>query len=144
MGKLNVKLMQGIDETEKQIQQEKKQQPAYEAEKKVGEFTDRISEVQQSRALKGAAVKKNVQSDVKDGVASNIRIKKHVFSFRADIKEINIWKTYALSCGRSMESVGSEAMSEYIKKHKLSETEQAVYNALMAKNVDIVERKGEK
>lgn len=139
MGKLNVKLMQGIDETEKQIQQGKRQQPEYEAEKKVGEFTDRTSEVQQNprRTLKGAAVKKNVQNDVKDGAASNIRVKKQVFSFRAAIKEINIWKAYALSCGRSMESVGSEAMNEYIKKHKLSENEQAVFNALMAKNVDM-------
>lgn len=134
-----MKLMQGIDETEKQIQQEKKQQPAYEAEKKVGESTDRTSEVQQnpSRALKGTAEKKNVQNDVKDGTASNIMVKKQVFSFRAAIKEINIWKAYALSCGSSMESVGSEAMNEYIKKHKLQETEQAVFNALMAKNVDM-------
>lgn len=134
-----MKLMQGIDETEKKIQQEKKQQPAYEAENKVGEFTDRTSKVQHnpSSALKGAAVKKNVQNDVKDGTGSNVRVKKQVFSFRATIKEINIWKAYALSRGRSMESVGSEAMNEYIKKHKLLETEQAVFNALMAKNVDM-------
>ena len=139
MGKLNVKLMQGIDETEKQMQQGNKPQPAYEAEKKAGEFTDRTSEVQQNprRALKVAAVKKNEQNDVKDETASSVKVKKQVFSFRAAIKEINIWKAYALSCGRSMESIGSEAMNEYIKKHKLPETEQAVFNALMAKNVDM-------
>lgn len=139
MGRLNVKLMQGIDETEKQIQKEKKPQPAYEPEKGEGEFSDRTSEVEQNlcRPSKRAAVKKNIVNDIKNGTATNMRVKKQVFSFRAELSDINIWKAFATSCGKTMESIGTDALNEYVKRHRLSEAELAIFNALLAKNVDM-------
>lgn len=62
--------------------------------------------------------------------------KKQVFSFRAVINDINIWKAYATASGKTMEEVGTEAMNGYIRRHKLSEKEQAVFDALMVRNVD--------
>lgn len=57
------------------------------------------------------------------------------FSFRAIISDISVWKAYATACNRTMEDIGSDAMNSYIKKHKLTETEQAVFNALIARSV---------
>lgn len=36
-----------------------------------------------------------------------------------------------------MESIGTDALNEYMKRHRLSEAELAVFNALVAKNVDM-------
>ena len=56
--------------------------------------------------------------------------KKQVFSFRAMLADIMIWKAYAVASGKTMEDICNAAMYEYIKKHKLAGTEQAIFEAL--------------
>lgn len=60
--------------------------------------------------------------------------KKQVFSFRATIDEIASWKAYATATGQTMENIGTAAMTEYLENHGLTGTEQAIFEAMTAKN----------
>lgn len=148
MGKVNVKLMQGIEEAEGQVARDREAREVHASEadrnKEVPEkFPDKVKPgsdaqrepfteyLKEQRKAKGKNTA--VNEEKRDLKKSN---KKQVFSFRAVISDINVWKAYATASGRTMEDIGSDAMNGYIRKHKLSETEQAVLNALMARSVD--------
>ena len=64
----------------------------------------------------------------------NTKQKKQVFSFRATIEDIASWKAYATATGQTMENVGTAAMNEYLENHKLTGAEQAIFEAMKAKN----------
>lgn len=148
MGKVNVKLLQGIEEAEGQVAKDRETQEVHAGEgdrdkEMLGKSPDNLKQdldVQQrhdaesfkeQRKPKGRSMAANEEG--RDLKKSN---KKQVFSFRAVINDINIWKTYATASGRTMEEVGTEAMNGYIRRHKLSQKEQAVFDALMVRNVD--------
>ena len=63
--------------------------------------------------------------------------KKQVFSFRAVLTDIAIWKAYAVATGQTVESIGNSAMNEYLKKHKLSGAERVIFDAIKARNADV-------
>lgn len=65
---------------------------------------------------------------------ANTKQKKQVFSFRATIEDIASWKAYATATGQTMENVGTAAMNEYLENHKLTGAEQAIFEAMKAKN----------
>lgn len=148
MGKVNVKLMQGIAEAEEQVARDREVQEIHAGEgdrdkEMPGKSPDNVkqdSDAQQGhdtesfneqRKPKGRSMAANEK-----GRNSKKLNKKQVFSFRAAINDINIWKAYATASGKTMEEVGTEAMNGYIRRHKLSEKEQAVFDALMVRNVD--------
>lgn len=60
--------------------------------------------------------------------------KKQVFSFRAILSDIVIWKAYAVASGKTMKDICNDAMYEYIKKHKLAGVEQAIFDAIKARD----------
>jgi len=60
--------------------------------------------------------------------------KKQVFSFRAGVSDIAGWKAYAVATGQTVEGIGNAAMKEYLKRHKLSGTDQMIFEALKARN----------
>lgn len=150
MGKVNMKLMQGIEAIEGQVKKDKEIQDGdvlgtvinVELSKKSSDKTEQASDVlpeSQTEASKEQlqAKKKRVAvDDSKMKRNTNKTPQKQVFSFRAIISDISVWKAYATACNRTMEDIGSDAMNSYIKKHKLTETEQAVFNALIARSVD--------
>lgn len=140
MGKMNMKLMQGIGETEGLFQKEKQPEtneiPAAKKEQK-----DMKSEGEKNAP--SGSIKKTSEDTKKAELPKN-RTKtkkkvdkgqKQVFSFRAFIEDINIWKAYVTAVGSetTMEKIGSEAMKEYINRHKLSGPELAVFEALLAR-----------
>lgn len=140
MGKMNMKLMQGIGETEGLFQKEKQPEtneiPAAKREQK-----DMKSEGEKNAP--SGSIKKTSEDTKKAELPKN-RTKtkkkvdkgqKQVFSFRAFIEDINIWKAYVTAVGSetTMEKIGSEAMKEYINRHKLSGPELAVFEALLAR-----------
>lgn len=53
-----------------------------------------------------------------------------MFSFRALIKDISMWRAYAVASGKTMEDICNAAMNEYLRKHKLAGVEQAVFDAI--------------
>lgn len=148
MGKVNVKLMQGIAEAEEQVARDREAQEIHAGEedknREVSEKSiDKVkpdSDAQQghdTESFRGQRKSKGRSMAVnEEGRDSKKPNKKQVFSFRAVINDINIWKAYATASGKTMEEVGTEAMNGYIRRHKLSEKEQAVFDALMVRNVD--------
>lgn len=57
---------------------------------------------------------------------------KIVFSFRSPKNSVESWRIYANIKGMKVEELGAAALDEYIKKHPLSDEEQAVFNTLLA------------
>ncbi len=145
MGKVNVKLMQGIEEAEGQVARDREAREIHASEadrnKEVPEkFPDKVKPgsdaqrepfteyLKEQRKPKGKNTA--VNEEKRDFKKSN---KKQVFSFRAVISDINVWKAYATATGRTMESIGTDAMNEYMKKHRMSDAEAAVFRALLDK-----------
>lgn len=148
MGKVNMKLLQGIEAFEGHFEKDKEMQEVHvpkkeekvEVSNKVPDTAEDVSGVQPKLHMEVIQVqeksKKKAFHMSGSKTKSNTNKMKHVFSFRAVIRDINIWKAYATASGKTMESIGNDAMNEYIKKHKLSEVESTVFNALIAKNID--------
>lgn len=129
MGGLNLKLMQGIEEAEGLIKQEKQPQkpPVSEAkqEKRAEEPSDGTeNDLKVSRKPKTTPKKEQERKG---------REEKQVFSFRAPVGEIAMWKAFATATGETMEHIGCMAMNDYVKRHKLTGTELAVFEALKAR-----------
>lgn len=57
---------------------------------------------------------------------------KIVFSFRSPKSNVESWRIYANLKGMKVEELGTAALDEYMKKHPLSDEEQAVLNTLLA------------
>lgn len=57
---------------------------------------------------------------------------KIVFSFRSQKNNVESWRIYASVKGMKVEDLGAAALDEYMKKHPLSDEEQAVFNTLLA------------
>lgn len=127
MGRLNLKLMQGIEESEKQIQKEKQPQksPVPEAveEKPAGRLSDKAKKPSEAVPTPKVSPKKE-----REKINS-----KQVFSFRASLSDINMWKAYATATGEKTEHIGCMALNEYIKRHKLTGAELAVFEAVRAR-----------
>lgn len=138
MGKMNMKLMQGIGETEGLFQKEKQSEtnetPAAKKEQK-----DMKSEGEENTPS-DAAQKASTVTQKTEAVRRKTKTKKkaekgqkHVFSFRASVEDINLWTAYKTAVGETMENIGTAAMNEYIKHHKLSGAELAIFEAIMAR-----------
>lgn len=130
MGRLNLKLMQGIEEAEGQINKDKGQQtvpvPNVVEEKLAGRLSDKAERTPEPPPKPKASPKK----------AREKPSPKQVFSFRASLSDITVWRAYATATGETMENIGCMAMNEYIKRHRLDGTKLAVFEALKAKNED--------
>ena len=61
-------------------------------------------------------------------------MQKQVFSFRAILSDIVIWKAYAVASGNTMEDICNAAMHEYLRRHKLAGAEQAIFDAIKARD----------
>lgn len=131
MGGLNLKLMQGIEEVEGLINLEKQLQESSVskvAEKKpVEEPSAGTVKVPKASSKLTAVPKKESQKKEKG------REEKQVFSFRASLGEIAFWRAFATASGEKIEHMGCMAMNEFIKNHKLTGAELAVFEALLAR-----------
>lgn len=135
MGGINIKLMQGIDETENQMQKEKQSQKSGELERKEVETRDiKDTAGKPQKAKKQSRSKKNTGMGKNNGNDPGNMQKKQVFSFRAIIKDISMWRAYSVASGKTMEDVCNAALNEYLKKHKLTGAEQAIFDAIKARD----------
>ena len=142
MGGINIKLIQGIDDAESQLQKEKQTQKG---EEKVEHGTKDIQKTacKPQTAKKQPSTKKNTGMGKKNGNESGNMQKKQVFSFRAILSDIVIWKAYAVASGRTIENICNVALNEYLKKHKLTGAEQAIFDAIKARDGADREQTGE-
>lgn len=127
--------MQGIDDAENQLQKEKQTQKAEEKENMENE-TKGIQKTagKPQTAKKQPSTKKNTGMGKKNGNESGNMQKKQVFSFRAILSDIVIWKAYAVASGNTMEDICNAAMHEYLRRHKLAGAEQAIFDAIKARD----------
>ncbi len=134
MGSLNMKLMQGIEEAENQMQKEKQTQKVGKQEKVENETRDNQRAVGKPQSAKRQpSTKKNTGMGKKNGNESG-NMQKQVFSFRAILSDIVIWKAYAVASGNTMEDICNAAMHEYLRRHKLAGAEQAIFDAIKARD----------
>ena len=134
MGGVNMKLMKGIDDAENQLQKEKQTPKIEEAMRKEtgtennkGTVRNPQKSEKQPRAKKTSMRKKAV-------IEPDKMSKKQVFSFRVVLTDIAIWKAYAIATGQTVESIGNNAMNEYLKKHKVSGAERVIFDAVKARD----------
>lgn len=130
MSGVNMKLMKGIEEAENQMQKEKTTQKPEEKKKVENELQNTQKAVRKPQTAKGQQKMKNTTMRKKSGNEPDKIQKKQVFSFRAVLADISIWKAYAVASGKTMEDICNTAMNEYLRRHKLASVEQAVFDAI--------------
>ena len=55
---------------------------------------------------------------------------KKVFSFRADGDKVDHWRLQAKARGMKVDQLGEKALEEYIRRHKLTENQQKIYDLM--------------
>ena len=60
------------------------------------------------------------------------KTRKKVFSFRAEEGNVNSWRVWADAKGLKVDELGTLALTEYIKKHSLTEDQRQIYELKMA------------
>ncbi|MBO5388496.1 MAG: hypothetical protein J6A59_10200 [Lachnospiraceae bacterium] len=55
------------------------------------------------------------------------KAQKKVFSFRAEVDQVDSWRLWADAKGLKVDELGTLAMTEYIKKHSLTEDQKKIY-----------------
>lgn len=129
-----MKLMQGIEETENQMQKEKQLQKSGELERKEAETKDIQKAAGKPQSAKRQPKANSTPVRKKDDKEDDKMLKKQVFSFRAMLNDIVVWKAYAIASGKTIENVCNAAMHEYLRKHKLAGAEQMVFDAIKARD----------
>lgn len=134
MGNLNMKLMKGIEEAENQMQKEKQPPKSEEPVKKEEKNKDIQKAAGKPQSAKKQSKANSTLMRKKDDKEEDKMFKKQVFSFRAMLNDIVIWKAYAVASGKTMEDICNAAMYEYLKKHKLAGIEQTIFDAIKARD----------
>ena len=60
------------------------------------------------------------------------KAQKKVFSFRAEVDQVDSWRVWADAKGLKVDELGTLALTEYIKKHSLTEDQRQIYELKMA------------
>lgn len=60
------------------------------------------------------------------------QLPKKVFSFRTDADSADTWRLWASAKGLKVDDLGTLAITEYIKRHPLTETEKQIYDLRIA------------
>lgn len=60
------------------------------------------------------------------------QIPKKIFSFRAEVDEVERWKVWADARGLKINELGEKAISEYIENHRLTSDQQQIFDLKMA------------
>lgn len=60
------------------------------------------------------------------------KAQKKVFSFRAEVDQVDSWRVWADAKGLKVEELGSLAINDYIKKHPLTADQKKIYELKLA------------
>lgn len=126
--------MKGIEEAENQMQKEKQPPKSEEPVKKEEKNKDIQKAAGKPQSAKKQSKANSTPMRKKDDKEEDKMFKKQVFSFRAMLNDIVIWKAYAVASGKTMEDICNAAMYEYLKKHKLAGIEQTIFDAIKARD----------
>lgn len=139
---VNIKLQKGINNQEDDIEKDIQQQETKHAqskdlqknEKQIIEGTTSKKDTDQNAETNKSS--KTNRSNVKKTDVNRTKKRKQVFSFRADTDDIAAWKAYATVTGCTMETIGTAALNEYLKRHKLKGADLNIFEAMKAKIAD--------
>ena len=60
------------------------------------------------------------------------KAQKKVFSFRAEVDQVDSWRVWADAKGMKVDELGEKAITEYIKRHALTDDQEKIYELKMA------------
>lgn len=76
--------------------------------------------------------KRNTKTVKEEPTESPQKAQKKVFSFRAEVDQVDSWRLWADAKGLKVDELGTLALTEYIKKHSLTEDQRQIYELKMA------------
>lgn len=138
MGKVNIRLQEGIYDQENTLQAAKLNEnedssPLIEKETSAKK-SDSKDTGQKDKATRNT--KSNSKTSMNKIDVNGIKKRKQVFSFRADLADIAVWKAYATATGCTMETIGTKALNEYLSRHKLKGADLDIFEAMKSKIVN--------
>lgn len=93
-------------------------------------FLSRASESPTETTKKPA--KRNTKTEPEKVTEKPQKAQKKVFSFRAEVDQVDSWRVWADAKGLKVDELGTLALTEYIKKHSLTEDQKKIYELKMA------------
>lgn len=78
------------------------------------------------------STKRNTKTVKEEPKEEPQKAQKKVFSFRAEVDQVDSWRVYADAKGMKVDELGTLALTEYIKKHSLTEDQRQIYELKMA------------
>lgn len=76
--------------------------------------------------------KRNTKTEPEKVTESPQKAQKKVFSFRAEVDQVDSWRVWADAKGLKVDELGEKAITEYIKRHSLTEDQRQIYELKMA------------
>lgn len=76
--------------------------------------------------------KTKIQEQDQKGSDESQKLKKKVFSFRAEASEADSWRVWADASGIKVDELGERAIREYIKRHPLKGDQLQIYELKMS------------
>ena len=78
------------------------------------------------------STKRNTKTVKEEPKEEPQKAQKKVFSFRAEVDQVDSWRVYADAKGMKVDELETLALTEYIKKHSLTADQQQIYDLKMA------------
>lgn len=76
--------------------------------------------------------KRNTKAEPEKVSEEPKKTQKKVFSFRAEESTVDSWRVWADAKGMKVDELGEKALTEYIKRHSLTEDQRQIYELKMA------------
>jgi len=77
------------------------------------------------------STKRNTKEEPEKVTESPQKAQKKVFSFRAEVDQVDSWRVWADAKGMKVDELGTLALTEYIKRHSLTEDQRQIYELKM-------------
>mgnify|MGYP007101852473 CR=1 FL=1 len=78
------------------------------------------------------STKRNTKTVKEEPKEETQKAQKKVFSFRAEVDQVDSWRVWADAKGMKVDELGTLALTEYIKRHSLTEDQRQIYELKMA------------
>ena len=78
------------------------------------------------------SIKRNTKAEPEKVSEEPKKTQKKVFSFRAEESTVDSWRVWADAKGMKVDELGEKALTEYIKRHSLTEDQRQIYELKMA------------
>ena len=95
-------------------------------------FTGASEPTEKASETTKKSTKRNTKAEPEKASEEPKKTQKKVFSFRAEVDQVDSWRVWADAKGLKVDELGTLALTEYIKKHSLTEDQRQIYELKMA------------